>query len=240
MKKYMLFVFAMALLIACGYGQNIVIPIRSQPKPAPVLPAKTQPAAKKVEQKNTYSNKSSAKPSANSGGQRNNYPQDTATRAISVARKAADDVLQKDKTTTDRSYGSWVDLGLPSGTLWKYANETNPNDSYGFYTYDNAVQKYGNSLPSGTQFRELKDKCTWTWTGNGHRVTGPNGNSIFLPASGFRNCDGDVNYVGSRGLYWSSTPDGSGNARYLYFNSGRVNISDGVRCRGRSVRLVQD
>ena len=39
---------------------------------------------------------------------------------------------------------------------------------------------------------------------NGYRVTGPNGNSIFLPATGY--CYGDnVNYRGMYGYFWSST-----------------------------------
>ena len=28
-----------------------------------------------------------------------------------------------------------------------------------------------------------------------------------LPAAGYRNCNGDVNNVGSNGNYWSSTPN---------------------------------
>jgi len=51
-------------------------------------------------------------------------------------------------------------------------------------------------------------------------VTGKNGNSIFLPAAGYRDgtslCD-----AGSYGYYWSSTAyeDYSNYAYYLHFNS---------------------
>lgn len=128
-----------------------------------------------------------------------------------------------------------VDLGLPSGTLWKDKNEEG-----GFYTYEQAINKFGDELPTKEQFEELKRKCQWTWTGNGYKVTGPNGNSISLPAAGYRYCDGGVYYVGSYGYYWSSTPDGSDHAWFLYFYSFSGHMSDNVRCLGQSVRLVQD
>ena len=131
----------------------------------------------------------------------------------------------------------YVDLDLPSGTLWKKTNET--NETGGFYTYEEAVSIFGSQLPTDAQLQELKDKCEWDWTGDGYRVTGPNGNSIVLPASGFRNCDGNVYYVGSAGFYRSSSPDGSDDAWRLYFYSDEVIMSISLRCCGLSVRLVQ-
>lgn len=132
----------------------------------------------------------------------------------------------------------YTDLGLPSGTIWKNFNAT------GFYTYDEAVSQFGNRLPSKAQWEELKAECQWSWTGSGYKVTGPNGNSIVLPAAGERDCEeysGNVYFVGSYGNYWSSTPEGSSvRAWYLYFRSDRVNISHVGRCYGYSVRLVQD
>ncbi len=130
----------------------------------------------------------------------------------------------------------YVDLDLPSGTLWKKTNEAG-----GFYSYDEAVSKFGSQLPTDAQLRELKDKCEWDWTGDGYRVTGPNGNSIVLPAEGWRDCDGSVYDVGSDGTYRSSTPNGSDYAWDLYFYSDEVyvNMGCGFRCRGYSVRLVQ-
>lgn len=129
----------------------------------------------------------------------------------------------------------YIDLGLPSGTLWKDANET---DDY--YTYEEAVNRFGDQLPTKEQYEELKDKCQWTWNGSGYNVTGPNGNSIFLPAAGYRSCNGLVDSVGSRGYYWSSTPSGSEKAWSLYFVSGDVDMIYNNRCFGQSVRLVQD
>lgn len=129
----------------------------------------------------------------------------------------------------------YVDLGLPSGTLWKSKNEKGI-----YYTYDEAVSQFGDNLPSREQFEELKAFCTWEWNGKGYVVKGDNGNSIILQAAGYRNCDGGVSLVGTEGGYWSSTPYGSGNAWDLDFHSSVVDMDDySNRCYGQSVRLVQ-
>ena len=128
----------------------------------------------------------------------------------------------------------YVDLGLPSGTLWKDQNEAG-----GFYSYDQAAAKFGSSLPTKEQLEELKNSCRWTWNGNGYKVEGPSGESIVLPAAGCRYCDGSVHDVGSDGNYWSSTPNDSEYAWMLYFGSRKVDVYGNRRCDGRSVRLVR-
>lgn len=134
--------------------------------------------------------------------------------------------------------GQYVDLGLPSGTLWYSKNE---GGDFARYTYDEAVSKFGSKLPTKEQLEELKNQCTWTWMGSGYKVVGPNGNSIYLPAAGYRSCRGFVYDVGSGGgLYWSSTPSGSGYAYDLSFDSDEVGMYDDYRCFGQSVRLVKN
>lgn len=144
-------------------------------------------------------------------------------------------VTDKQKGDVITIPAGYVDLGLQSGTLWKDKNEYG-----GFYTYDQAMAKFGSNLPTKEQFEELKNSCEWTWNGSGYKVVGPNGNSIVLPAAGCRYCNGSVYGVRSSGDYWSSSPDGSGSAWKLYFNSGGVEMSSINRCYGYSVRLVQD
>lgn len=63
-------------------------------------------------------------------------------------------------------------------------------------------------MPTVEECEELEIDCEWTWTTlngiNGHKVTGPNGNSIFLPAAGAMG--GDVNSsLDEQGWYWSSS-----------------------------------
>jgi len=128
----------------------------------------------------------------------------------------------------------YVDLGLPSGTLWKAENE-----DCGLIKYDQAVNFYGSNLPTKEQWKELKNNCLWTWTGNGYKVKGKSGESIVLPAAGWRDCDGTLDSVGSSGRYWSSTPSGSEFAWLLDFDSGSVDVRSSYRCYSRSVRLVK-
>lgn len=54
--------------------------------------------------------------------------------------------------------------------------------------YDPATANWGSNwcMPTKAQLNELMTKCTWDFTGKGYKVTGPNGNSIFLPAAGYR------------------------------------------------------
>lgn len=146
------------------------------------------------------------------------------------------------RLVTDREQGEtipaipqgYVDLGLPSGTLWKEENEL-----AGFFTYDEAVAKFGDHLPTKEQLEELQTSCRWTWTGSSYRVEGPNGETITLPADGRRfGATGTVYFAGSDGGYWSSTPSGAEEAWDLHFTSEEVKMSVYGRRSGLSVRLV--
>lgn len=133
----------------------------------------------------------------------------------------------------------FVDLGLPSGTLWKATDEKG-----GFFTYDQAISRYGSKLPTDEQWAELWGLCDWTWTGRGYKVTGMNGNSIYLPAAGYRHGEtGYVYNVGKDGRYWTSKPPKkSGEVWCIFFDTSNnmqcLYISQ--RSHGLSVRLVQD
>ena len=99
---------------------------------------------------------------------------------------------------------------------------------------DAATVNLGGSwrMPTHAEWQELYNKCTWTWTSqngiNGYKVSASNGNSIFLPAAGFR--DGTSSFdVGSRGLYWLSQVYSSN----VYFAWG-VDIHSGTHYPGDS------
>ena len=118
-------------------------------------------------------------------------------------------------------------------------------DISGDSRYDAARANWGGPwrLPTQAEMQELIDKCTWIWTSqgghNGYRVTGPNGNSIFLPAAGYR-LGSSLYYAGDFGSYWSSAPNES-NARsacFLAFNSSDHLLNWSYRSYGQSVRPV--
>ncbi len=127
----------------------------------------------------------------------------------------------------------------------------NMSDISGNSNYDAARANWGGSwrMPTEAEMEELKRKCTWTWTSQsgvkGYKVTGHNGNSIFLPAAG--RCGGSSRYyvgeyVGEYGFYWSSTPDESATdfACSLGFLSGGLDVDWNLRYYGRTVRPVSE
>lgn len=131
---------------------------------------------------------------------------------------------------------AYVDLG--NGHYWATANlgtksptasgsyyawgEYLEKDEYSVDTYDYSAKYYdvasliwGPSwhTPSTEDFEWLMENCTWTRNEakNGMTVTGPNGNSIFLPQAGYK--------TGSQfGWYWSSTEvDGNTRSAFALF-----------------------
>lgn len=71
-----------------------------------------------------------------------------------------------DRRTVPYVPQGYVDLGLPSGTLWKSSNE------FGYYNFNDAVNRFGNQLPTSSQFDELDKNCRWEWYGSGFKVVG--------------------------------------------------------------------
>lgn len=63
--------------------------------------------------------------------------------------------------------------------------------------------------------------------------------AVFLPAAG-RRYYFDVDFVQSRGAYWSSSELSDSQVGYLYFDSGVANIEQSNPYYGRSVRLVKE
>ena len=113
--------------------------------------------------------------------------------------------------------------------------------------YDVARVQWGESwrMPNLAECQELVDKCTWKWVTykgvDGQKITGPNGNCIFLPAAGFYTGTNVLN-KGSYGHYWSGDfyEDRSYNAYCLYFYDSNPYWNDKERYYGRSVRPVSE
>ena len=83
------------------------------------------------------------------------------------------------------SSNEYVDLGLPSGTLWASDYER-ANRSF-YLSYESAVQF---SLPTRVQVQELFDCCIWKMIKDNHprrfACIGPNGKSIVFHETGYR------------------------------------------------------
>ena len=101
-------------------------------------------------------------------------------------------------------------------------------------------------MPSKEEVDELTQQCTWIWTThnnvNGYKVTGPNCNSIFLPAAGYKGA-GPTYPAGEDGLYWTSTLE-KGHFSYLIVLHNDAppteSSTKGTRCFGFTIRPVYD
>ena len=103
--------------------------------------------------------------------------------------------LQEKKT-------GFVDLGLPSGTLWASTNEAVDGNSCLYLPYEQA-KKY--QLPNREQFQELLDCCKWDCriiNGNlaHYVVIGPKGTHIRLEATGYLIAERLENW--NNGYFW--------------------------------------
>ena len=189
----------------------------------------------------------------------------------------------------------YVDLGLPSGTLWATCNiganspeeygdyfawgEIEPKSAYDWTTYkwcngseytltkyctnsnygtvdgknrleledDAACMNWGSAwrMPTNYQLRELGQMCTWEKMSrngvSGFQLTGPNGNSLFLPAADMY--DYSFPDQGFSAAYWSGmldtdNPDG---AYYMYAASTNYGNYSHInwRASGCPVRAVR-
>ncbi len=161
-------------------------------------------------------------------------------------------------------YFAWGEVEPKKNYNWstyKWCNGTNTtltkycaNSSYG--TVDNKTEldpedgaayvNWGENwrMPTYAQQTELRTNCTWTWTTqngvNGRLVTGPNGNSLFLPAAGVR-YDSSLEEAGSCGGFWSRMLDYSNqdHAMDVVFSSSGVHGSSLNRHGGLPVRPVR-
>ena len=193
----------------------------------------------------------------------------------------------------------YVNLGLPSGTLWATCNvgantpeeygdyfawgETEPKTTYNWSTYkyangdykkltkycndseygyngftdnlttlqpsdDAATANWGNGwrMPTLEEWNELRNNTTRTWTTqngvNGSLFTASNGNSLFLPAAGYR--EDTLYHVGSHGTCWSSSIDWDNpSSAFDFWFSLIIGRGSGMGCSsrylGQSVRAVR-
>jgi hypothetical protein len=154
--------------------------------------------------------------------------------------------------TEPKDYYDWSTYKWCNGsydTLTKYCSDSSYGTVDGKIVLDleddAAYVNMGSEwrMPTRAQQDELRNNCSWSWTTQngvkGYKVTGPNSNSIFLPAAGCRS-NGYLGSAGSYGYYWSSSLDEIGQiyAFELDFGSGDYNWHFSSRYHGQSVRAV--
>ena len=149
----------------------------------------------------------------------------------------------------------WSNYGLCNGgedQVTKYCNNSSFGDN-GFTdnlttltaSDDAAPANWGAGwrIPTREEISELKSNCTVTWTTqnevNGYLFSGSNGNSIFIPAAGYRSSD-NLYHDGTNGNYWSSSlyTDEPSQVHILEFGSSNCILNFSNRNLGYPVRAV--
>ena len=163
--------------------------------------------------------------------------------------------------TTPEEYGDYFAWGETeakqnfSWEIYKWCNGTKStitkyNATDGLTTLlpedDAAHVNWGGQwrMPTKEELTELREQCTWKWVTingiKGNKVTGPNGNSIFLPAGGSYNTfDDQLNSAGVHGWIYSSTKSSVDNqAQEMGTSSSGAAQTSCSRCLGLNIRPV--
>lgn len=157
-----------------------------------------------------------------------------------IAQQLADQISIK-PIREKRNSGMYVDLGLPSGTMWKRIDET------GLFDYDSAIERFPNMLPTKDQYEELIALCQTEMINDGYKFTGPSGESIVFKGKGndIKDCDGKYLFFRCAFLSSESCFNNSKNSYVLYFDlrdpyGSSLQITDLPKCIMTNVRLVQN
>ena len=108
----------------------------------------------------------------------------------------------------------------------------NPESFEGEPEYDAATATLGENwrMPNNQDVYELCKYCDFEWTSlngvNGIKIIGRNGNSIFLPAAGYRD-NTSINSTGIQCNYWTSMFSNDSSKRIywafsIYLHAGNV------------------
>lgn len=125
----------------------------------------------------------------------------------------------------------WVDLGLPSGTLWSSNYLQDEEGNVKFLTYEEASVLY---IPTEEQVKELIDNCKWEHIKGYHNrfgysflepvgkeLEGPNGKHVSFREKGYRHnnqpvTENDINF-------WIRDNDDNEEKKTAYMNCGHIN-----------------
>ena len=177
------------------------------------------------------------------------YAADNADRFLTqlIAQSFADGYRQGYKDREDEIPVSlrdgnteFVDLGLPSGTLWSSDYEKIDGKTI-YQTYENAEAM---SIPTYEQCKELLELCDWECeisSGSTRQLKkiiciGPNGNLIHFQVKGFITSDKIV-YEWSDSVFWIKTDNPNGSERNAVILNNRD--EKGLRCRKFSKNIVE-
>lgn len=155
----------------------------------------------------------------------------------------------------------WATCNLGANSPEEYGNyyawaETETKNTYviGNYNYNSGIETIDAShdaatinmggnwhIPTLDDFEELITNCTWTWTSmnevDGCLLTGPNGNSMFLPAAGGMGGE-EVHNDKTCGIYWLNSifPNDTEYAWGILSDADTIKRTSYCRYYGQTIR----
>ena len=134
--------------------------------------------------------------------------------------KDRNEEIQVDLRSNQREF---VDLGLPSGTLWSADFEPGDED-FNYLAYHD-VERY--DIPTKEQFAELLESCKWEFvyvnsTTRKYNCIGPNGNYIVFYARGYKLAERKREL--DKIFFWvkSHTDNTIKEAACIYYHNGEI------------------
>lgn len=126
----------------------------------------------------------------------------------------------------------FIDLGLPSGTLWAN-NYEKRNGELLYLPYDKAL---GYTIPSNELWNELLDNCRWVGDYSSSGLSfygiiciGPNGNSIRFGSAGFvknKDATGKPLYGGGSAYFWLCERTDGNEKKAIKISGGKSRIPE--------------
>ena len=184
------------------------------------------------------------------GGSKNRKGHKTAVVLVDLGLPSgtlwADRNLGADRPEDYGDYYRWGETVPYTGESPEYEFRDQGEDIAGT-EHDAAAAVLGKDyrMPDFDQIKELIDCCTSTPVEqngvSGFRITGPNGNSIFIPAAGLRySSSGTSIYnVSGTGYCWASSAYSTTHARLLGLHDSYCYWDSSNRAYGLTVRPVQ-
>lgn len=148
--------------------------------------------------------------------------------------------------SSEDEYGSYIGWGDPTGENMSFSNSDYPNDKsdIGGTDEDVAYVEWGKNwrMPTEAELTELGalDKEIVTENGvSGYKITGKNGNTIFIPRCGYMNASGysDKN---TKAYYWTSENISLDYARSCSMGKVSASFSSDEKCLHMPIRPVYD
>lgn len=135
------------------------------------------------------------------------------TDKFGVDSSVQNDALQK-QISLQNTKSSFVDLGLPSGTLWSVDFEKTVDE----ICYLPYCQVENFNIPTKEQWDELVEKCEWRYNNDDDvfMALGPNGNMLTFTKTEYKSFENSISFPIKAGSYFWLKNDNADNSAVIF------------------------